>query len=106
MNFPAFYSRSSGLKTSARADTPEQVAEIARAHWQMGMQSAVLVTVPPPESSALTAGSWSKSAVEQALAEAQTQQVRGQAVTPFLLQRVSQLTQGKSLRCQPGFVEE
>jgi pseudouridine-5'-phosphate glycosidase len=95
--FPAFYSRSSGLKTSARADTPEQVAEIARAHWGMGMQSAVLVTVPPPESSALPP-ELVESAIRQALAEAQAQRVRGQAVTPFLLQRVSQLTQGSSLR--------
>jgi pseudouridine-5'-phosphate glycosidase len=95
--FPAFYSRSSGLKTSARADTPEQVAEIARAHWGMGMQSAILVTVPPPESSALPPEQV-ELAIQQALAEAQVQQVRGQAVTPFLLQRVSQLTQGSSLR--------
>lgn len=95
--FPAFYSRSSGLKTSARADTPEQVAEIARAHWGMGMSSAVLVAVPPPESSALPLEQV-ETAVRQALEEAQARQVRGQAVTPFLLQRVSQLTQGSSLR--------
>ncbi len=94
--FPAFYSRSSGMKTSARADTPEQIAEIARAHWGMGMQSAVLVTVPPPESSALPP-ELVELAIQQALAEAQAQQVRGQAVTPFLLQRVSQLTRGSSL---------
>ena len=104
-DFPAFYSRSSGLKTSARADTPEQVAEIARAHWGMGMKSAVLVTVPPPESSALPPEQV-ESAIQQALAEARAQQVRGQAVTPFLLQRVSQLTEGSSLRCEPGFLEE
>jgi pseudouridine-5'-phosphate glycosidase len=95
--FPAFFSRSSGLKTSARAETPEQVAEIARVHWGMGMQSAVLVTVPPPESSALPFEQV-EQAIEQALAEAQSQQVRGQAVTPYLLQRVSQLTGGSSLR--------
>ncbi len=95
--FPAFYSRSSGLKTSARADTPEQVVEIARAHWGMGMQSAILVTVPPPESSALPPEQV-ESAIQQALEEAQAQQIRGQAVTPFLLQRVNELTQGSSLR--------
>jgi pseudouridine-5'-phosphate glycosidase len=95
--FPAFYSWSSGLKTSARADTPEQVAEIAHAHWGMGLQSAVLVTVPPPESSALPP-KLVESAIQQALAEAQAQHVRGQAVTPFLLQRINQLTQGSSLR--------
>lgn len=94
--FPAFYSRSSGMKTSARADTPEQIAEIARAHWGMGMLSAVLVALPPPESSALPP-ELVELAIQQALAEAQAQQLRGQAVTPFLLQRVSQLTRGSSL---------
>jgi len=95
--FPAFYSRSSGLKTSARADTPEQVADIARAHWGLGLTSAVLVAVPPPESSALPP-QLVESAIQQALADAQAQQVRGQAMTPFLLQRLNQLTQGSSLR--------
>jgi pseudouridylate synthase len=95
--FPAFYSRSSGQKTSARADSPEQVANIARAHWGMGMRSAVLVTAPPPESSALPFQKV-ESAIVEALEEAQIQQVRGQAVTPFLLKRVSQLTQGDSLK--------
>jgi pseudouridylate synthase len=103
-DFPAFYSRSSGFKTSARADSPEQVAEIARAHWGMGMQSAVLVTVPPPESSALPPEQV-ESAIQQALAEAQAQQVRGQGVTPFLLQRVSQLTEGSSLRANLDFLK-
>jgi pseudouridylate synthase len=103
-DFPAFYSRTSGLKTSARADTPEQVAEIARAHWGLGMQSAVLVTVPPPESSALPPEQVA-SAIQQALAEAKAEQVRGQAVTPFLLQRVSQLTGGSSLRANLDFLK-
>jgi pseudouridine-5'-phosphate glycosidase len=103
-DFPAFYSRKSGLKTSARADTPEQVAEIARAHWGMGMQSAILVTVPPPEGSALPPEQV-ESAIQQALAEAQAQRVRGQAVTPFLLQRVSQLTGGSSLRANLDFLK-
>jgi len=62
----------------------------------MGMLSAVLVTLPPPESSALPP-ELVELAIQQALAEAQAQQLRGQAVTPFLLQRVSQLTRGGSL---------
>jgi pseudouridine-5'-phosphate glycosidase len=61
------------------------------------MLSAVLVALPPPESSALPPEVL-ELAIQQALAEAQTQKLRGQAVTPFLLQRVSQLTRGGSLR--------
>jgi pseudouridine-5'-phosphate glycosidase len=95
--FPAFYSRSSGFLASGRADLPEEVARIALAHWDLGLQSAVLVTVPPPEDVALPNEKVS-TAVEQALSECYEQGIRGQGVTPFLLKRVSELTHGDSLR--------
>lgn len=94
--FPAFYSRESGLKVSARAEGPEEVAGIAQAHWRMG-GGGLLVTVPVPEEAAIMADEV-EAEIRQALAEAATQGVRGQAVTPFLLQRVSELSGGKSLR--------
>ena len=96
-DFPAFYSRSSGLPVSARADTPEQVAQIAQAHWGLGLNSAVLVCVPPPEEVALPTEAVA-GAINQALAEAQAAGIHGQTVTPFLLQRVGELTHGSSLR--------
>ncbi|HSQ16383.1 MAG TPA: pseudouridine-5'-phosphate glycosidase [Anaerolineales bacterium] len=96
-DFPAFYSRSSGLPVSARADTPGQVAQIAQAHWGLGLNSAVLVCVPPPEEVALPTEAVA-GAINQALAEAQAAGIHGQAVTPFLLQRVGALTHGSSLR--------
>ncbi|MBL7163196.1 MAG: pseudouridine-5'-phosphate glycosidase [Anaerolineales bacterium] len=95
--FPAFYSRSSGLPVSVRADSPGEVAEIARAHWGLGLDSAILVAVPPPKESALPAGD-AERAIEQALLEAEQENVRGQAVTPFLLARVSDLTGHSSLK--------
>jgi pseudouridine-5'-phosphate glycosidase len=95
--FPAFYSRGSGLPVCARVDTPEQVARVAQAHWALGMTSAVLLCVPPPEEEALPAEQVN-GAIEQALAEAQEGHIRGQQVTPFLLRRVSELTHGSSLR--------
>jgi pseudouridine-5'-phosphate glycosidase len=87
-DFPAFYSRQSGLKTSARADTPEEVAMMAQLHWSLGLKSALLVTAPPPVEVALEPESV-QEAIEQALKEARRGKVRGQAVTPFLLKRVS-----------------
>jgi pseudouridine-5'-phosphate glycosidase len=95
--FPAFYTRSSGLKTSARVDTPEQAAALARAHWSIGINSAVVMAVPPPESVVISRD-LVENAIQQALQEAEEQRLRGQAVTPFLLQRVSELTGGQSLR--------
>jgi pseudouridine-5'-phosphate glycosidase len=95
--FPAFYSRSSGLKVSARVDTPVEIVQIAQAHWAMGSGSAVLVVNPPPEKSALSK-EVVENAVKRALVQAEAQGVRGQAVTPFLLERVSALTEGVSLQ--------
>jgi pseudouridylate synthase len=95
--FPAFYSRSSRLKTSGRADTPEEAALIARTHWEMGFQSAVLVTIPLPEDLEVPRPIID-GAIQRALEEAREQDVHGQEVTPFLLKRVSELTKGASLR--------
>jgi pseudouridine-5'-phosphate glycosidase len=51
--FPAFYSRESGLGVSVRLDTPKEIAEFAQAHWNLGMRSAVLVTNPVPLTDAI-----------------------------------------------------
>ncbi len=95
--FPAFYSRESGLGVSTRLDSPKEIADFAQAHWKLGMQSAVLVTNPVPETQAI-----SKLEMEpmilKASAEAIEQGIHGQALTPFLLSRISELTEGKSLR--------
>ena len=66
--FPAFYSRQSGLAVSARADSPEETAAIAKAHWQMG-GGGLLVTVPVPEADAIPAAEVEVE-IQQALAEA------------------------------------
>jgi pseudouridine-5'-phosphate glycosidase len=101
--FPAFYSTSSGYGVSARADTADQVASIALTHWALGQASSVLVAVPPPKEVALEQGVV-ETAIQAALAEAQESGVHGQAVTPFLLRRVSELTGGASLRANLGLL--
>jgi len=94
--FPAFYSHSSGLPVSQRADTPELVAEIARSHFGLGLRSAVLVTVPPPASAAIPAEEI-ESQIQSAVRQAHEQGIRGAATTPYLLERMSTLTSGRSL---------
>jgi pseudouridine-5'-phosphate glycosidase len=94
--FPAFYSRESGLSVSVKADSAQDVAQIARAHWQMGFQSAVLVANPPPADQALPR-EVVEHAIDQALEDAARQGVRGQKVTPFLLQRMAEITAGASV---------
>jgi pseudouridine-5'-phosphate glycosidase len=101
--FPAFYSTSSGLPVSSRADTPGEVASIARAHWELGMPGAVLVVQPPPQELAMPIEAVD-GAIEQALHEAGKRGLRGQVITPFLLERVAELTHGTSLQANLGLL--
>jgi pseudouridine-5'-phosphate glycosidase len=94
--FPAFYSRSSGMGVDWRVDTPLEAAAIAQKAWEAGLRSAVLLVVPPPAETALS-NEEMEAAIQQALAEAHHQGVHGATITPFLLQRVSEITGGESM---------
>jgi pseudouridine-5'-phosphate glycosidase len=95
--FPAFYSRESGLDVSLRLDTLHEIVQFARAHWNAGLQSAVLVANPVPEAEAILRSEMEPH-IEQANREARAQGIHGQAVTPFLLSRLNELTAGRSMR--------
>ena len=95
--FPAFYSRESGLNVSVRLDSPKEIADFAQAHWKLGMRSAVLVTNPVPETESISKSEM-EPIISKASAEALEKGIHGQALTPFLLSRISELTEGKSLR--------
>ncbi len=95
--FPAFYSRESGLKVSVRLDSVAEIAVLAKAHWSLGFHSAILVANPIPEADGIPKRELAPL-LETASQEAQSRQIHGQALTPFLLQRINALTEGKSLR--------
>ena len=95
--FPAFYSRESGLNVSVRLDSPKEIADFAQTHWKLGMRSAILVTNPVPETEAISKTEM-EPLISKASAEAIEQGIHGQKLTPFLLGRISELTEGKSLR--------
>jgi pseudouridylate synthase len=101
---PAFYSCSSGLRLALRADSPEHVAAIASAHWALGLSSAVLVTVPCPEEAAIPAAEI-EAAIDEALACAATDGIRGAALTPYLLSHVAAATSGRSLKANLALLE-
>jgi pseudouridine-5'-phosphate glycosidase len=102
--FPAFYSRESGLKLEARADTPEQAASIVRAMWELEFTSGALVCVPCPEQAARPRADMER-AIAQALTDATAAGLRGKDVTPYLLSRISALTQGESLAANLALLE-
>jgi pseudouridine-5'-phosphate glycosidase len=95
-DFPAFYTRTSGLPVDYRVDTPEEAAALATESWNAGVQSAVLLVVPPPAETSLPADQM-EEAVLAAIAEAESLGIHGAATTPFLLQRMSEITKGDSL---------
>lgn len=94
--FPAFYSKTSGLPVSQRADSAEMVVEIARAHFGIGLKSAVLVVVPPPDDAAIAVGDIEKY-IRIAVDDAHRAEMHGAATTPYLLGRLNDLTNGRSL---------
>lgn len=95
--FPAFYSRQSGLAVDIESKTHDEVAEAALLHWQMGSSSAVLVCAPVPEEFEIPVSEIER-VIEEATNEANRTGVRGKEVTPFLLSRLEQLTEGRTLR--------
>jgi len=102
--FPAFYSRSSGLKVPMRADSAEDVAGIMRSKWDLGLPGAVIVANPIPEADEIPA-SEIEPVIAAALAEANRLGIRGKDVTPFLLGEIVKATKGRSLRANIALVK-
>lgn len=95
--FPAFYSTTSGLKLECRVDSPEEAADVARAHWATGLRSAVLVVNPPPSADAIppeTVEAW----IIRAEKDAELAGIHGNAVTPYLLSRLGEISGNLTLK--------
>ena len=101
---PAFFSRRSGLPVDARLDTPTAVAQAILARQQLGLQSAMLVTVPVPAEAAGDPDAM-EAAIEQATQEADEQGIHGPASTPWLLRRVVELTEGRSMQANTALLQ-
>ncbi len=93
--FPAFYSRTSGLPVDVRCDRPEEVAALMKARDGLGLDAGLLVCAPIPGEHEVPAAQI-EGAIAEALADADAAGVRGKDATPFLLARVSALTERRS----------
>ncbi len=102
---PGFFTRTSGLRLTARAGSVGEIVAIHRAARALGRPQATLVVQPPPESVALSQEVVDR-AVSEALEEARRTGVRGAATTPFLLGAVLRATEGRSLLANLGLLEE
>ncbi|WP_392455934.1 pseudouridine-5'-phosphate glycosidase [Chryseomicrobium aureum] len=101
--FPAFYSATSQFKSNFRVDSPEQVAEMLKMKWGMGLQGGAVIANPIPDESSLDEKEIT-AIIEDALQQAEAQGVKGKDVTPFLLGKVKELTEGKSLEANIALV--
>jgi pseudouridylate synthase len=94
--FPAFYSRSSGLPVDVRCDSAAEVAAIWRAKQRLGLPGGLLVANPIPTEVEISKAEI-EPVIEQAVREASQQRLRSAEVTPFLLSRIAQLTGARSI---------
>ncbi len=102
--FPAFWSADSGIGLDVTLESADDVAELWHAARALVTSGALLVCVPPPAELAL-AGEESEEAVARALAAARALGVSGAAVTPFLLKRIAEFTEGRSVRVNVALLE-
>ena len=102
-DFPAFFTRRSGLPVDVQVESAQEVAELIQARREWGLQSATLVTVPVPTNAELSAEQV-EQAIAQATAEADDQGIRGAAITPYLLQRLVALTDGATLQANTALL--
>jgi pseudouridine-5'-phosphate glycosidase len=94
--FPAFWSRASGLPSPLRMDLPEEIARAHRTRAVLGLPGGQLVANPIPAEAEIPRADLAPI-IEQALDEAEARGIASKAVTPFLLQRIFELTDGRSL---------
>ncbi|XP_069715135.1 uncharacterized protein [Phaenicophaeus curvirostris] len=94
--FPAFFSRQSGFQAPYHVRDEEEAAELIASALGLGLSSGVLIAVPCPQERAAS-GQVIEEAIQQALSEARSKGITGKELTPFMLQKLNELTDGKSL---------
>jgi pseudouridine-5'-phosphate glycosidase len=101
--FPAFWSRDSGLPAPLRADTPEEIAGLIAMKRRLGLKGGALIGNPVPEPDEIPADEM-ETHIAAALADADSEGVTGKAVTPYVLDRIYRLTEGRSLKTNVALV--
>src|ERR1039458_5263408 len=95
--FPAFWSRRSGLKAPLRLDTPAEVARFLEVKWGLNLGGGAVICNPVPEADEIPAHDM-RGFIDSAVREAEEYGMKGKAVTPYILARIVELSGGRSLR--------
>jgi len=99
-----FYSRGTGRMLAGSVADAARAARVAQAHWNVGLDSGIVIAAPIPEHAALSAED-AESAIDRAVAESGVAGVHGTASTPWILARVAELTQGRSVTANLALIE-
>ncbi len=102
--FPAFYTRTSGIPVNYRVDSPFEIAQILRTKWDLGLNGGVIIGNPIPEEFSMNPEKM-HTAIEAALKQADERDIKGKAVTPFLLESIKELTGGESLNANIALIK-
>ncbi|GAA2737139.1 pseudouridine-5'-phosphate glycosidase [Pedococcus aerophilus] len=103
--FPSFYSRSSGHRAPLRADSADEIAAMMAAKWDLGLAGAIAVANPVPADDEIPAAEIGVL-IDQALAECDERGIHGKDITPFLLGRIVELSDGRSLDTNIALVRD
>ena len=101
---PAFYSRQSALAVDLRCDSLEEVRQLFRTQRELGVESALLVTVPVPEEAEVPREILNKI-LDESLRDAEVSKITGRELTPFLLARMAERSEGATLRANIALLE-
>lgn len=102
--FPSFYSRNSGINSPLCVDTPDEIAEMLKIKWEIGLQGSVLIANPIPLAQEVAAEEM-KTYIDAALKNADSNNIKGKEVTPFLLNWIAQHTRGESLEANIALIK-
>ncbi|MCS7285778.1 MAG: pseudouridine-5'-phosphate glycosidase [Anaerolineae bacterium] len=101
--FPAFYTSISGLPLEYSASSVEEAARFLRAHWALRPECGAIVAVPVPRDKEIDRREL-EEIVEKAQREAEERGIKGKSLTPFLLQRLAELSEGKTLEANKALL--
>lgn len=104
LDFPAFFTPKSGFKSVCNIQTPEEAAKLIDANLSLKSSSGIVLAVPISKKEAAS-GEIIEKAIQKALQEASDSGIKSKEVTPFLLKRVNELTQGQSLQANMALVK-
>ena len=103
-DLPAFYSTKSGFKVDYRIDSAADIAQILKTKWDLSIDGGVLVTIPIPQEFELTLDIMNK-AINEAITQADSENIIGKDITPYLLSKVNELTHGESLEANMNLIK-